>query len=442
MTENLNLRVHDQGDVERQILGSLLLDPDSLERVGDTVEASDFASTWNAKVWRVVRAVIHEGGPPEAVSGAVIRNLATDSRLPRADVANDINGMMFEVVAVSLVDHHATTLKRQAQTRRILHEAAKLQKIASAGHADGERMRESINRLADLALGVDASTVTSLSDAAAGHADRLEKLAGDNPPRFITGLSVFDSVINATTGGGLQGGQLGLIGGRTGSGKTTLAAFVAAQVADFQPSARVHIFSLELDPRVLAAKAIARAIFDPTREDTRSAHEKARAGADAIRRDFGDRITVSEEVEPSKILATAARLGRDGVDLFVLDHIHRVRVRDFSNIRHELGDFTVAMRDHAKTWDVPWLVACQLGRDSMKKATAPGLEDVSESDKIVQEADWAVTLWYPNRDNRAECELNVCKNRTGPEHTERVRVNWAGQSFATFSAASRRGNHG
>jgi len=419
------MRQHDPSDVERQILGSLLVDPSGLDKVGGSLTAGDMASTWHAQVLNVVRAVYEQGGPPEALPGAVIRNLVTDSRLPRADVSRDISALMSDVGALTTLEHDVDTMARLAQVRRILHESRKLSGLASG--ADIEAIRESIKALGDLALGVESPQAVPLATAAHGHAERLRRLETHEAACYKTGLPVFDNTINKSTGGGIQGGQLGLIGGRTASGKTTLASFVALQVAARHPSARIHFFSLELDPRVLAAKAIARQISADGIQGTDS--QKAKAAADALSRDIGKRITISEEVCPAKILAHAHRLARDGVDFFVLDHIHRVRVSDMGNIRHELGDFTIACRDHAKRWDVPWILAAQLSRESVRKATAPGLEDVAESDKIVREADWCVTIWYPDMEKRAQVELRVCKNRTGPEASHLTRVLWEAQSF-------------
>ena len=417
-------------DVESKILGSLLLEPSSLDRIGGSLQDSDFSGEWASLVYRTLNTVFSVGCPHEAIPGAVVRELVKTTGRTVADVDRDIMAFMESVVVLSTIDHDVRALTEQATSRRVRIEAQRLQSFAAAG--DLAAARESIRVLGDLSLGGVSAEVTTLTDAAHRHADRLERLEGDSPPRFTTGLRVFDGLINQATSGGLQGGQLGLIGGRTSSGKTTLASFVACQVAARHPEARVHIFSLELDPRVLASKAAAREIATsyvkgPVIKGSES--EKARAAADRIGEGIGQRITISEEVRPDRILATAHRLARDGVNLFVLDHVHRVKVHNLANIRHEIGDFGIACRDHAKRWDVPWIMAAQLNRDSVKALTAPGLKDVAESDKLTHEADWAIAIWYPDMSDRSKCELRIVKNRTGPEVSCRVGVNWSAQSY-------------
>ena len=411
--------------LEHAILGSVLLDPRGLDVVGDVLDPDDMVNPRSRDALEAIRRGVSEGVPDAALLDWVAREIS-DERSPFEAVQVELIGWMSQVAATTTIRHDAQTLATQSRLRRMVYESRKV--TTAAASRDVEAAEEAIGRLSDLSAGPRGGRVVTLSEAAQEHARALRDFEEGRRRRFRTGLPIFDRDINKARGGQIAGGQLGLIGGRTSAGKTTLCTYVALQIAHLQPDTRIRFFSLELHPRDLAAKAIAREIF---RSEIQGGvnWERAQRAADNIAAGLGRRIEISDELDPKAIIASATRAARDGVSVFVVDHIHRIRVPDPRVMRHALGDFAKRMRDHAKRFDVPWLVACQLNRESANNSRSPGLHDIAESDIVSQEADWVVNIWYPDPMNRQICELRAVKNRTGPEAAWKTEANWPAQSF-------------
>tara|TARA_Y100000310_G_scaffold269654_1_gene282982 strand:+ start:382 stop:1674 length:1293 start_codon:yes stop_codon:yes gene_type:complete len=413
--------------LEHAILGSILIDPRGLDLVDDILDPEDMLNPRSRDALGSIRRGIDEGIAAASLLDWVARDLA-DSKTPFEILQAELLGWLLQVAATSTIRHDAHTLATQARLRRMVYESRRVTLAAAA--RDLETAEEAITALADLSAGPRSGQVVTLSEAAQEHATALREIYEGKRRRYRTGLQIFDQDINAARDGCISGGQLGLIGGRTSAGKTTLCTYVALQIAHLQPDTRIRIFSLELHPRDLASKAIAREIFRADIEGGKG-WERAQRAADNIAAGLGRRIEISDELEPKAIIASATRAARDGVNVFVVDHIHRIRVPDPRVMRHALGDFAKRMRDHAKRFNVPWLVACQLNRESTHNARSPGLHDIAESDIIAQEADWCVNIWYPDPMDRRVCELRAVKNRTGPEAARRTAANWTAQSFHT-----------
>lgn len=431
-----------EADVRAQIriLGSLLLEPGGFDSCHDVIRASDFSLPRHRQILEALIKCISEGVPAEKLTDEVAQELVKaggDFLATYSELVRLYDG----VSATSTIRHDCEQLAASAQLRRLAYQAVRLQKAAES--RDFDAAREILTGIHDLAVGPAGADDVTLTEAARLHAQLLADLKDKKRKLYRTGLAVFDEDIGKTLGGGIPTSTLGLIGGRTASGKTTLCVYTALQIARRHPGTRIHVFSLELHPRDIAAKAIANEAFYQNLPEGIARHERAAQAVEHLAKGIGDRITISEEVAPSAILAKAHRRAREGVDVFVLDHVHRIKApSDPKLLRHILGEFAKGIRDHAKRFDVPWLVASQLNRDSVKagrgRAVKPGLGDLSESDKIGQEADYCVNLWYPNPEDRVRCSVDVVKNRTGPETSRPMIAHWKRQGFTDDKSAPAR----
>ncbi len=202
-----------------------------------------------------------------------------------------------------------------------------------------------------------------------------------------TGLADIDRQIN----GGLTDGQLAIVGGRPGSGKSILTAQIAATFARRQEPAL--IVSLEMTRSEIAGRL-----------------------AKTIPRDELRRLPIHIVDTTSNIdrIAGLIRLAhrRDGIRLVVLDYLQLAESSDRkANRERQVAEVSRTLKRLAMDLQIPVIAACQLNRESTKDNRRPRLSDLRESGAIEQDADIVGLLHRPDGDSPSE--VIIAKNRNG-----------------------------
>jgi len=233
--------------------------------------------------------------------------------------------------------------------------------------------------------------------------------------------------------GGLQPSDLLILGGRPGSGKTSLStnmAFHAARQyvrdteagAEFPSGAPVLFFSLEMAAQQLSARILS--------EQTGIEMWKIRNGklADSEWEKFV--LTMQDlaslplyiddtgGISIAQIAARARRLKREkNIGLIVIDYIQLVASsRAYENRVQEITEVTKGLKTLAKELDIPILALSQLSRGvDARDDKRPVLSDLRESGSIEQDADVVMFVY------REEYYLATREPEAGtPEHAKWV----------------------
>jgi replicative DNA helicase len=266
-------------------------------------------------------------------------------------------------------------------------------------------------------------------------------------PGVLSGISTGLTTLDAKTGG-YQRGELTIVAGRPGMGKSGFGISSARQ-----SGAAVHYFSLEMTPEALTARALTDAIYD---------HRDPVAYFDVIAGRFADDAQAQRIIDaqrelrlPIKIDAQAGlsvqqiaararrqqqflqRKGEDDLDLVVVDHLHLVRASDRyrGNRVSELTEISAGLKALAKELNVAVVALAQLNRSlESRDDKRPTLSDLRDSGSIEQDADLVLLLYReayyldrpcakPKDDDarvarlievRNKLEIDVAKARNGP----------------------------
>lgn len=263
-----------------------------------------------------------------------------------------------------------------------------------------------------------------------------------------TGLPNLDDVL-----GGLVGGDLIILGGRPGMGKTALATNVAYYVArELKRSAEgggekgvVAFHSLEMTAEQLGQRVLSEVSGVPFWKLRRKL-----ANADEIERFINakreiPRLPVHVDATPSinvggMKMRLRALKKRYGLSLVVIDYLQLMsgsgKHRD--NRVAEVTEITTGLKEIAKDLDVPVLALSQLSRDVEKRPDKrPQLSDLRESGSIEQDADIVMFImredYYLRREKPREgseaysrweeklrqikgiAEVTIAKHRHGPD---------------------------
>ena len=234
---------------------------------------------------------------------------------------------------------------------------------------------------------------------------------------------------------GLHGGDLIILAGRPGAGKTAFALNIVRHVSAV--GAGVCFFSLEMSGEQLVARMISQGKINA---------QKIRTGRNMQADDFMRLAETAEELENRKLyiddsgslnmLEVAARTrrlarslrGGGELGLIVVDYLQLLAnspgETSNENRATQVAMISRSLKALARDLNVPVLALSQLNRAVEGRPTRrPQLSDLRESGAIEQDADLVLLLHNKERgtDNVLECNLIIAKQRNGPVGTFRMR---------------------
>lgn len=398
-------------EAEQALLGALLMSPETIHDIDGAVRGEHFAEPFHGRLF-------------EAVRQAALKGRAVDPRLLadgfEADPAwRELGGIGY---LGNLIDHAPppTTAPDFARsvaglhTRRELVLAGKDISEAAMREADaGEALALAERRLGEIAGGTVAaeswrSPERLISDAIADARARAGRIA------FPFGVKALDEKT-----GGLNAGELTILAGRTGMGKTLAAQAVAR--ANAAAGRGVCLFSLEMGATPLGLRLASDLLFNrsaPTylghsSNITADAALKGRLAAedwarlaeaeDSVRGwplyvDTRSRLTV-QQVE-SAARRAHARWARAGVKPgpVIIDHLGKLKpgTDRGGNLYAETADLSAGAAEMAKRLGVPVVALVQLNRGvESREEKRPGLADLRNAGQLEEDARQVIMVFRP-----------------------------------------------
>jgi replicative DNA helicase len=448
-------------EIEQELLGAILnLGGSVLDAVDSTITSSDFYEPIHQTLFdRFSEA--HARGRGINLSLA-IGALGSDANLPLikdVTVGQYIARLAASATVVSRAVDYAKVVFELAQRRKIVAVSELIQAGIAANHDSAEIAGIGIDALDEVAS-AQCGTATSrmdIGDAAQIAVERMQ-IALQNPGKLSgisTGLSDLDDKI-----GGLQRGELTILAGRPGMGKSAVGISICRSIAEAQiPSL---YFSLEMGAPSLASRIISDICFDHRdpieyfkiqKGELTSEQAEAVVAASRHLRDLPLRIDQQDGLTVSQIASRARKrnhyLARNSRRLGVvfIDHLHLIRPtsRYSGNRVGEVTEISGALKSLAKELDVAVVALAQLNRAVEARAIQrPTLADLRDSGSIEQDADTIIFLFreayylqHPISNDQAEddkrigrlmqvqndLEANIAKQRSGPVGAVRLFCN-------------------
>lgn len=250
----------------------------------------------------------------------------------------------------------------------------------------------------------------------------------------ITGVATHYSELDKYTSG-LQRGELIIIAGRPGMGKTSFALNIAENIA-IKNKMPVAVFSLEMP----AVQLVQRMLSSCARVDqsvmkrgdlTHDDMEKIYIAMNELKT-APIHIAETSGINVIDLRARARRLSdRVGsLGLIVIDYVQIMSGMSSgpgSNRAQEIAEISRSLKTLAIELDVPIILLSQLNRDVESRTDKrPNISDLRESGALEQDADIILLLYrddYYNREDSKEkglAELNIAKNRSGSTGTVKM----------------------
>jgi replicative DNA helicase len=244
---------------------------------------------------------------------------------------------------------------------------------------------------------------------------RVDAIA-DGAPASDTVASGFPS-IDRMLGGGLRRGDLIVLGGDVGSGKSALALAIALRVAE--QHIPVVYYAGEMTPERIMERALAiegRVRVDDLRQGTLSDVARAAVGGAAVR--LRDKMPVIARIPAGGLVAMAGDVeSRRATRVIVVDSLQALATGRLTQAE-ELADTVLRLKALALDLNVVLLVTSQLGGLATRDDRRPQLDDFGMLGAVKHHADVVFGLfregmYEPRREIEGATELLVRKNRNG-----------------------------
>lgn len=406
-------------DIERALIGSVLIEPTIYFGVSSSVAAADFYITRHQYVWEAFDRLAETREPIERYT--VRRAL---EELGYADQVDDlyISTLVNSTPSALYANHYASLVARDASRRRLMVEADRIHQTA----ADKGITTEDVFAQAMAGIqGVYESARSQspyhvMQDIAA---ELLQEAEANEPATGqMTGFNSLDTLTN-----GLHRGELVIVAGRPGMGKSAFALSIAHNM--IRQGRRVGLFSLEMDRKQITQRllAITTGMSIQTIRARDFNQQQMGQYVEALGRVSTYPLFINDEASltPENLRLKSLKLKfEQGLDLLIVDYLQLMHAQGYNNNRvQEISYISRHMKELARELNVPLLSAAQLSRAVEQRADKrPQLSDLRESGSIEQDADIVAFLYRDVVYNEAtefpnQAELIVAKHRNGETTT-------------------------
>lgn len=389
-------------EAEFGVLGAILLKPELTDEIFNKVAVADFHDLESAALYQVMMDC-HAAGVPVDVVTLSDRRQNLPSGKPTIVHAGE----------VAMKVPSAANWKAYA---RIVRERAVLRQIVDAAYVINDTANEERPLSEVIAMAQQATAdLRDLDDDGQQDYYRASDILGDvidtidakfnktMPAGLSTGLKDLDELVR-----GLRPGNMIVIGGLTGSGKTILGLQIAQHVTCKLGGAGLA-FSMEMTKEELITRGIA---------SIGSVNLSALDSGDLSDDDW-PRITSAVSVLNKANLFVNDQAGmtmprirsiarqchrREGLGVLLVDYVQLITAEGNSNRSLEVGKISTALKNLAKELRIPVIVLAQLNRGSTNRPDKrPRPSDIRDSGQIEQDADVVILV---HRDMESEAGQN------------------------------------
>ena len=230
--------------------------------------------------------------------------------------------------------------------------------------------------------------------------------------------------------GGLEGGDITVIGARPAVGKSAIVTQMIGQMA--KKGYRVGYFNLEMNESQVYERFVARL---SELSLTRVRRAKSFLGGEKESFDKANEEMSEYDVIISTGSKSVSELRAESrhqrFDVIIIDYLQLIKSdRHFANRASEVGEISKAIKGIASELHVPSIRLSQLNRVSEHNETKePTMAELRESGDIEQDASNIILMWNVSEKDRSLKGLKVDKQRQGETMKEGLKFDGDHMSF-------------
>ena len=415
-------------ELERAILGGLMLETERYDAVSEIIEFSDFEGQDHQNIFQSMGELVNSNKPLDPLT--VSDRLDSKNLLTRAGGKNYLIDLASTSPSAANLEAYAGMIRQKSISRRLMKINSEISEliINPQGKDAAELLDEAETKI--FSLNDDASRTST-------NIQKLEELIPQSIERMHEIAKKGSSLLGASTGfkdldrklQGLQDGDLIVVAARPSMGKTALSMNIVENIIlNKDIPGGILVFSLEMPAEALTTRLLA--------SNARIDQQKVRAASmnkDELNRfmesskklqDLPLYVDDSSMLSPMELRARARRIFRQepkGLSLIVVDYLQLMQIPGSQENRvNQISEISRSLKMLAKDLNVPVVAISQLNRAvDQRPNKKPIMSDLRDSGAIEQDADVILFIYRDevyNEDSEEgnKAEIIIGKQRNGP----------------------------
>ncbi len=415
-------------ELERAILGGLMLETERYDAVSEIIEFTDFESQDHQNIFQSMGELVNSNKPLDPLT--VSDRLDSKNLLTRAGGKNYLIDLASTSPSAANLEAYAAMIRQKSISRRLMKINSEISELII--NPQGKDAAELLD---------EAETkIFSLNDEASRTSINIQKL-DELIPQSIEKMNEIakkgSSLLGASTGfkdldrklQGLQDGDLIIVAARPSMGKTALSMNIVENfIVNKDIPGGILVFSLEMPADALTTRLLA--------SNARIDQQKVRAASmnkeelnkfmesSSRLKDLPLYVDDSSMLSPMELRARARRIARqepNGLSLIVVDYLQLMQIPGSQENRvNQISEISRSLKMLAKELNIPVIGISQLNRAvDQRPNKKPIMSDLRDSGAIEQDADVILFIYRDevyNEDSEEgnKAEIIIGKQRNGP----------------------------
>lgn len=387
---------------EQNVIGALLIDPGCMDKMYHRLDAGMFTSQLLGQVYLEFQRGYDNHYP---VDMAILEQKLQGLNIPKELYMTELKDCLANTITSANASAYAGAVADAYKARR-LDQFLNSVKVS----ADG----------IDTQIGAMVHELEAMMEGRLANQKTLAAIAKENKSRYfcksdsarvMLGFPSLDDLI-----GGLEGGDVTVIGARPAVGKSAFVTQVAFQLA--AQGLRIGFYNLEMQEKQMyerfAASASGISLTRLRRAESFDKDEKERFDRANEMLEKAENIVITTGSRSvSEIRAESRHMG---YDVIMIDYLQLLKPDGAyrGNRYAEVGAASRAIKDLAMELNIPVIALSQLNRLSETKATKePTMAELREAGNIEQDASVVILLWNLDENDKTKKGCKVEKQRQG-----------------------------
>ena len=415
-------------ELERAILGGLMLETERYDAVSEIIEFTDFEGQDHQNIFQSMGELVNSNKPLDPLT--VSDRLDSKNLLTRAGGKNYLIDLASTSPSAANLEAYAGMVRQKSISRRLMKINSEISELIvnPQGKDAAELLDEAETKI--FSLNDEASrtstNIQKLDELIPQSIERMNEIAknGSSLLGASTGYKDIDSKLQ-----GLQDGDLIIVAARPSMGKTALSMNIVENfVLNKDILGGVLVFSLEMPAESLTTRLLAsNAKIDQQKVRSASMNQadlKKFMESSSKLKDLPLYIDDSSMLSPMELRARARRIARqepNGLSLIVVDYLQLMQLPASQENRvNQISEISRSLKMLAKELNVPVIALSQLNRAVEQRPNKrPIMADLRDSGAIEQDADVILFIYRDevyNEDSEQgnKAEIIIGKQRNGP----------------------------
>ncbi len=408
-------------DAENAVLGAILINPMSMNKVVEILEAEHFYSPANKLIYEAMFSLYNQNKPIDGLS--VSNYFQVKNQLESIGGSEYLSDLMMDTILSSNIEYYANIIKENAIKRQLINAGATIIENTYKSPQAQDSLELAEKYIFEISQQKTTTEVEQLTNLLMETVEKIEFRCA-NKGSYTGVPSGYFELDNLTAG--FQKSDFIILAARPSMGKTAFALNIAQNIA-IRQNCPTLIFSLEMSKIQLAQRIVcAESEVDAQRVRTGDLMPNEWEKITNCMNELHQAplfIDDAAGVSVSDIRAKCRRLKMKNPDLglILIDYLQLIEERSSNDRNQQISTISRGLKALARELDVPIIALSQLSRKVEDRTDKrPMLSDLRESGAIEQDADIVMFIFreeYYDKENpelKNKAQIIVAKQRNGP----------------------------